>query len=143
MLAVNRVAVLFCQMTVVLGAHPAFFLVDARFLVLKAGGLASSELSALHAVGDPVLLIDFALVDVLVILAGCRRGGRGGLGEHGGWGEAEGCDPGNFFEIHGYTPIDFSCGALRRTATAFNKGETLIGERLLRDRCGIIGANFY
>ncbi|MGA7316626.1 MAG: hypothetical protein WBX22_21960 [Silvibacterium sp.] len=89
LLAVNRVTVLFCQVTVVLRAHAAFFLVDARFLVLKAGGLASSELSALHAVCDPVLLIDFALVDVLVILA-VRRGG--GLGEHGGWGEGEGCD---------------------------------------------------
>ena len=57
-------------MAVVLGAHAALFLVDAGLLMLEMGGFAGGELAALDALGDAVLLIVLALVDVVIVLPG-------------------------------------------------------------------------
>ena len=55
------------------GARIPFSLVDAGFLVFEAPGLSSRELAALDAIPDAALLIDFALMNVVVIFARGRR----------------------------------------------------------------------
>jgi hypothetical protein len=74
----DGLAILFCQVTVILRAHTALFLIDAGFLVFQVRGLACGQLPVLDTVGDTVLLIDLALVDVIVM--GARSGC--GLGYH-------------------------------------------------------------
>src|SRR5271167_33662 len=66
------------QFAVVQFAHVALFLVHGRFFLLQVRGLAGSQFAALHAVGDAVLLVLFA---VLNAFAGYRRGRGGGLRE--------------------------------------------------------------
>src|SRR5229473_1173890 len=62
------------QLSAVGRAVRAGFLVDGRFLVFKVGGFSGSELAALHAVGDAVLLVLFALRDAGIrVLLGLRR----------------------------------------------------------------------
>src|SRR6266481_2280700 len=66
------------QLSAVGRAVRAGFLVDGRFLVFKVGGFSGSELAALHAVGDAVLLVLFALRDagirvLLGFVCRCRR----------------------------------------------------------------------
>src|ERR1700734_2784393 len=78
LLRMDSLAILFCQVAVILRAHSALFLVDTGFLVFQARGLTCPQLAILDAVGDAVLLIDLALVDVIVVRA---RGGCG-LGDH-------------------------------------------------------------
>jgi hypothetical protein len=73
LLAVEGAAVLPCQAAVVLGAHSALFAVDAALLALKPPGFPAGELAAFVAVRNAPLLIDFALVDIVVVLTG--RGG--------------------------------------------------------------------
>ncbi len=63
---------LLCQVTVILRAHTPLFPVDPGFLVFQARGLACGQLPVLDAVGYAVLLIDFALVDVIVMCARSR-----------------------------------------------------------------------
>ena len=70
-------AILFRQVPVILRAHTALFPVDTGFLVFQARGLARGQLAALDAVGNAILLIDLALVDVIVV---CAR--RRCLGKH-------------------------------------------------------------
>src|SRR5271155_5851742 len=72
----DGLAILFCQVTVILRAHTTLFLVDAGFLVFQVRSLTSGQLAVLDAVCDTVLLIDLALVDVIVMCArsGCSLG---------------------------------------------------------------------
>ena len=71
LLCVDGLAILFCQVPIILRPHTALFLVDAGFLVFQAPGLACGEFSVLDAVCDPALLIGLALVNVIVM---CARG---------------------------------------------------------------------
>jgi hypothetical protein len=57
-------------MTVVQLAHVALFLVEFRFFLFQFSGFARSELTALNAVRNAILLVLFPLVD----------GGQRGLG---------------------------------------------------------------
>src|SRR6266478_2524560 len=51
------------QFSAVGGAVRAGFLVDGRFLLFEVGGFTRSQLAALHAIGDAVLLVLFSLRD--------------------------------------------------------------------------------
>jgi len=53
------------KLAVVEFAHVALFLVDGGFFLLEVGGFAGSELSALDALSDAVLLVFFAFLDRL------------------------------------------------------------------------------
>ena len=62
---VELALILLGQMAVVLG-HILFFVVLQTLLAtLEARGLSRSELTILYAVGDAVLLVGFALVDLV------------------------------------------------------------------------------
>src|SRR4029077_13695364 len=62
------------QFSAVRRAGGACFLIDGRFLLFEVGGFAGSQLAALHAVGDAVLLVLFALRDAGIrLLLGFRR----------------------------------------------------------------------
>src|ERR1700677_3716693 len=78
LLRMDGLAILFCQVTVILRAHTPLFAVDAGFLVFQARGLTCGQLPVLDAVGNAVLLVDLALVDVIVM---CARSGCG-LSDH-------------------------------------------------------------
>jgi hypothetical protein len=85
---------------VVLCAHATLFLVDASFLVLKVRGFACGQLTALNALADALLLVAFALVDVVVVLAG-----GGGLREDDGRSKSKSGDEGKFGEVHDDSPV--------------------------------------
>jgi hypothetical protein len=65
-------------MPVVLGAHAALFPVDTGLLMFEARGFSGSELTALNALADAVLLIVAALPDAR--LKEESRGGSAGGG---------------------------------------------------------------
>ena len=60
-------------MAIVLGLHVTLFLVQLRFLLLQVAGFTGGQLSVGHAVGDPVLLVLFALLNRV----GLKTGGCG------------------------------------------------------------------
>ncbi len=62
---VELVLILLGEMAVV-SSHITFFVVlQALLAVLQAGGLSRLQLSVLNSVGDPILLIGFASVDLI------------------------------------------------------------------------------
>src|SRR5580698_3634093 len=81
LLVVNGLAVLLGQVAIILCAHAALFVVDARLLVLQVRGFAGRELTALHALCDALLLVALALVDVVIVLSRCGCWG-GSLRNH-------------------------------------------------------------
>ena len=64
LLMINLRALLRRQLAAVGGAVVAHFAVDIRFAILKVAGLARSQLSGLYAIGDTIVLIRFARVDL-------------------------------------------------------------------------------
>ena len=91
LLASKDAAVLAGEAAVVLGAHDVLFVIDTGLLALEVGGFARGELAGADALGDAVLLVDFALVD----------GGAGGrLGDSGGRNKDECCREGKTCKFH-------------------------------------------
>jgi hypothetical protein len=74
---VNRPAILFRQVPVILRTHSTLFAIDTGFLVFQMRSLARGQLAASDAVANATLLVGLALVDVVVV---CAR--RGCLGKH-------------------------------------------------------------
>ena len=70
LLLVQDLAVGLGEMAIVLRAHATLFFVDTGLLMFQSRGFAGSELTALDALADALLLIDLALVDVVVVLTG-------------------------------------------------------------------------
>jgi len=91
------------EMTVVPGPHAAFLSVDANLLTLESGCLGGAESSFPDALANAVLLVLFALMDI-VGMGGSRRGYR--LGEKRGRCEGERGSEGKDFEIHRVTPVE-------------------------------------
>jgi hypothetical protein len=60
--AIEMALVLFGQMAVFLRHGFLFVVLQALFAALQAPGLSRSKLATLHAVGDAVLLVLFALL---------------------------------------------------------------------------------
>ena len=51
-------------MAIVLRAHRPFFVIDGGFLMFKMRRLPGRKLAALYSLGNALLLVNFAIVDV-------------------------------------------------------------------------------
>jgi hypothetical protein len=101
LLSVNRPAILLRQVTVILRTHSALFLVDPGFLMLESRSLAGRDLTILNAVGDAILLGNLSLVDVVVMLSGCRSG----LRNQRNWTDENRGSEEKMFHVHGNAPF--------------------------------------
>jgi hypothetical protein len=63
--AIQLSLILFGQVAVVLSHVFLFVVLQALLAFLQMSGLSGRELSVLHAVGDPILLVLFALIDLV------------------------------------------------------------------------------
>lgn len=85
-LAIELALILLGEMAVVLGHIFLFVILQPLFAALEAGGLSGRQLSVLHAIGDPILLIGLASIDLIharvpgINLTSAGAGSVAGLG---------------------------------------------------------------
>jgi len=99
-------AILSGEMAIVPGPHAAFLSVDANLLTLESGCLGGAESSLPDALADAVLLVHFALMDVVGMGDGRRRHR---LGEKDGRCEGERCSESEDSDVHSATPVGSGC----------------------------------